>query len=157
MNIGNSLSNNKGFSLTELIIAIIVVAILSIVSVNIYRALLMRSVSTEGKTLASMILKAEKLYWVEYGRFYGGDLSDIEISSDSVLGIDARANKYFRTFEINLADESNLHVVSKAPVPYEGLELRLTVDGMSQEKDTKPFIRLYDTKHSETETIEVEL
>ena len=152
-----NLVNNKGFSLTELIIAIIVVAILSIVSVNIYRALLMRSVSTEGKTLAGMILKAEKLYWVEYGKFYGGGLSDIEISSDSILGIDARANKYFRTFEIDLADESSLHVISRAPVPYEGLELRLNVDGMSQGEDVKPVIRLYDTRYSREDTIEVEL
>lgn len=145
---------NKGFTLIELIIAIIIVAILSIVSVNIYRTLLMRSVATEGKTLAGMIIKAEKLYWVEYETFYG---QGIKASSDSVLGIDARANKYFLDFEIISATNSSLLVQLEAPNPYQGLKLTVTIDGMSKEKDMKASIKLYDTGYSTTETIDVDL
>ena len=151
-----NLNNKKGLSLIELIIAVIIVGILSIVSVNIYRTLLMRAVSTEGKALAGMLIRAEKVYWVEYGTFYGKGL--IGISSDSVLGIDIRANKYFRTFEIHDASTVGLWIQSKAPVPYDGLELVIKIENdMSQERDAKPIIQLYDMKHSSTTTIEIEL
>ena len=139
---------NKGMTLMELIIVIIIIAILAIVSINVYRTLLFRSVSTEAKALMGTVAKAEKLYWVERGAFYAPPNG--EISYDDILGVDARANKYFRTFEI-IEIDPGLNAKSTAQAPYEGLVLSLTIDNMLN-NDTKATMVL--TNNGSVEAIE---
>ena len=127
---------NNGFSLTELIIAIVIISILAIVAVNVYRVLLFKAVSTEAKTMVGLIARAEKLYWVEYGTFYAPQGYE-PTGYDDVLGVDARANNYFQTFQIMTGDETSLWVQSEIDHPYNGLVLILTIHGMSEDSDAK--------------------
>jgi type IV pilus assembly protein PilE len=90
----------KGFTLVELVIVIVIVAILSIVAVPIYRGYVRRSIATEGKTLLGSILTAEKVYLAEFANYKVLD----ETTLDEELEIDTRANKYFTSFAISTLD-----------------------------------------------------
>jgi len=152
----------KGFSLTELIIAVIIIAVLSIVGVNIYKALLMRAIATEGKTLMGLIARAEKTYWVEYGEFYGrtdsgGNLDEWTFEYSDVLGVDARTNKYFKKFEISSGTDTGLWVQSAIEAPYKDLTVVLIIENMTAKNEPKPIIRLYDMAHDNENTIDEEL
>ena len=87
---------NKGFTLVELVIVIVIVGILSIVAVPIYRGYTRKSMLTEGKSLISAIEKQEKIYYVEFANY-------LPVSATSTaLDIDARANKYFTSFQVTV-------------------------------------------------------
>ena len=155
----------RGFSLTELIIAVVIIAILSIVGVNIYKALLMRAISTEGKTLMGLIARAEKTYWVEYGEFYGfqgtqgQEVADEfkEQAYSDVLGFDARTNTYFKKITFTKASATELKVESAIEAPYEGLTVVLSIEDMQPNKEVKYTLKLYDMAHDRENTIDEEL
>lgn len=87
---------SRGFTMVELIIVIVIVAILSIVAVPVYRSYVRRAMTTEASALLGAINKAQKIYFAEYGGFYTTPLT----SFDEILDVDARANKYFTSFFI---------------------------------------------------------
>lgn len=89
---------NKGFTLVELVIVIVIVGILSIVAVPIYRGYTRKSMLTEGKSLISAIEKQEKIYYVEFANY----LPVSATSFSTALDIDARANKYFTSFQVTV-------------------------------------------------------
>ena len=90
----------KGFSLVELVITIAIIAVLSMVSVPIYKNYVLNSKFTEGYVLLGSIKEAQIMYYSEYLRF----ISYTYGPNNNILGIDTRANKYFTTFYINAAD-----------------------------------------------------
>ena len=97
----------KGFTLVELVIVIIIVGILSLIAVPIYRKYVERAQITEGKVLARAIFDAGNLYHLEIGEYYNPAGQQ---TFDTVLGIDARGNKYFTAFLIDysqMADRPN--------------------------------------------------
>lgn len=157
------LTNSNGFSLTELIIVIVVVGILAIVATYAYQILLFKAVATEGKTLMGTIARAEKTYWVQYGHFYGysgteGEEQSSALSSegdwssrsyDAVLGIDARGNTYFNNFTFNSATTDGLVVTSKATKPYD-LTLQLDIHEMNAQDGAKTTLQLFRWGHSTT-------
>ena len=96
-------SNRSGFTLVELVIVIAIVIILSVISVPIYRGYVDKSKMAEGYALLGTILSAQKAYYSEHGNF----LRDLESSAkgfdmplETILGIDARGNKYFTAFTV---------------------------------------------------------
>ena len=100
-------SNRTGFTLVELVIVIAIVIILSVISVPIYRGYVDKAKLAEGYALLGQVLSAQKAYCSEYGYFYkstythGPSIGYYDAfckSYDTVLGIDARGNKYFSTF-----------------------------------------------------------
>ncbi|WP_413853973.1 type IV pilin protein [Candidatus Ruminimicrobium bovinum] len=152
-------SNNKGFTLTELIITIVIVGILSIIATYVYRVLLFKAVATEGKALMGSIANAEKTYYVQYGHFYGCDLPEGdtegrtaalgeggawgERSYDPILGVDARGNTYFKNFKFVSATNDGVYVESKTNKPYKDLGLVLQISGMSTSSEGNVTISLY--------------
>jgi prepilin-type N-terminal cleavage/methylation domain-containing protein len=90
----------KGFTLVELVIVIVIIGILSIVAVPIYRGYVVRAAMTEGKALVAVILEAQRAYFAENGHYYGNGNISNPLQYDEVLGIDARGNKYFNNFWI---------------------------------------------------------
>ena len=88
----------KGFTLVELVITIAIVIILSVISVPIYRGYVDKAKMSEGYSLLGLILSAQKSYYSEYGNFYVSSGSNMWTNNDTVLGIDARSNKYFTRF-----------------------------------------------------------
>ena len=124
---------NKGFTLVELVITIAIVIILSVVSVPIYRGYIEKAKMSEGYTLLGAILSAQKNYYSEYGYFLDDNQSGfwnhnnsvagldgrIFQSFSSVLGIDARGNKYFSLFYINSDDGSRQFFTAQVLKPTE--------------------------------------
>ena len=86
----------KGFTLVELVIVIIIVGILSIVAVPIYKNYVFKAKLTEFDVALSSLIRAEKLYFLENGKFY--PMAGISSLSryNTVLGIDLRNNKYVK-------------------------------------------------------------
>jgi len=89
------MKKSKGFTLVELIIVIVIVAILSIVAVPMYRGYTQRAMASEGKTLLGSISSAQKVYFAEFGTFYSASGP-----VDSVLDVDSRSNKYFVNWSV---------------------------------------------------------
>jgi len=92
----NIIKTKKGFTLVELVIVIVIVGILSVISVPIYRGYVDKAMMTEGQVLLGAIAKAELAYHIEHGYFAETEDSDQE--KLSAIDIDARGNKYFKSF-----------------------------------------------------------
>ncbi len=99
-----------GFTLVELVIVIAIVIILSVISVPIYRGYVDKAKMAEGYALCGIILSAQKAYYSEYGNFLRAIESSVGdgrwTCNETVLGIDARGNKYFTRFVVGQSDNS---------------------------------------------------
>ncbi|MBQ3834983.1 MAG: prepilin-type N-terminal cleavage/methylation domain-containing protein [Elusimicrobia bacterium] len=101
------MKKTKGFTLVELIIVIVIVGILSIVAVPVYKGYTKKAMGTEGKSLLGSIATAERVYFAEYNYYCenkdsnGTTITDGVTSYNKVLDIDARNNKYFKSFKID--------------------------------------------------------
>ena len=116
------------FTLVELVITIAIVIILSVISVPIYRGYVDKAKWSEGYALLGTILSAQKAYYSEYGLFLnrqdssGNAGANYFTSHETVLGIDARGNKYFTWFWIGAnSDEetSKLYFHAQVFIPAE--------------------------------------
>lgn len=90
--------NNKGFTMVELGIVFVIIGILTLNSVMAYRKFVKDAMISEGKMLASSIAKIQKLYHAESGDYH----AIAETSYNTVPEIDARFNKYFKTFSVEV-------------------------------------------------------
>ena len=93
-----AIKENKAFALVEVVIVIVIVAILSAVSVPVYKSHIKKATEVEAKVLADSIFNAEDIYYSEYGEFYANKKTT---SYDKVLKVDTRENKYFTSFYID--------------------------------------------------------
>lgn len=106
------MKKNKGFTLVELIIVIIIVGILSIVSFTIYRKNVNKAKMAEGKTLLSALIDAEDIRYSnpQLGSYFvtsgSGYVSSVAASATGSIGINAASNKYFRQFKITSGTNS---------------------------------------------------
>ncbi len=96
--------NRSGFTLVELVIVIAIVIILSVISVPIYRGYVDKAKWSEAYALLGTILSAQKAYYSEYGNFLSCRESSagnfVFTNYETVLGVDARGNKYFTLFHV---------------------------------------------------------
>ena len=83
------------------IFAIIIVAILAIVSIYSYRGLVRRGISTEGRNLLGDINKGEQSYRHRTGSYYANSSAE---TKSTKLGVDFRKNKYFTSYTITKND-----------------------------------------------------
>ncbi len=89
----------KGFTLTELIIVMVIVVILSLIATPVYKGYVRRAMGTEAKALLNSIITAEKVYFTEYNRYKS--LGDGFVTAyDKDLSVDARYNRYFTTWGV---------------------------------------------------------
>ena len=88
------------FTLVELVITVAIVIILSVISVPIYRGYVDKAKWSEAYALLGTVLSAQKAYYSEYGNFLKLSDSSGVTEHDTVLGIDARGNKYFTRFQV---------------------------------------------------------
>ena len=114
--------NKKGFTITELIVAVIIVAILALISVPIYRRYVRQSMASEGKKLLGEIAAAQEIYFARYGKFFAGSVGQ-EFSG--AFGVDARRNRYFRGFHTEPTDGGGFRITTSA----EDQGITLTLDG----------------------------
>ncbi|MBQ3834701.1 MAG: prepilin-type N-terminal cleavage/methylation domain-containing protein [Elusimicrobia bacterium] len=92
------MKKQKGFSLIELVITIMIIIILSLISGPIYRSYSLKAKEAEGYALMGTLRSAQENYYRQYRQFY---YNSSLTCNNEVLGIDARHNKYFTSFKIN--------------------------------------------------------
>ena len=103
------MKGEKGFTLVELVVVIIIVGILSISAVPIYNGYTRRAYAAEGRALLGSILTAEGVYYSECGN-YATEAANT--SKGTALDIDARKNKYFRTFKVDGGGDTFTAIIS---------------------------------------------
>ena len=107
----------KGFTLTEVIITMILVITLALVSMPLYKGRYSNKAKiAEGYALLGAIKDAQINYYNEYGYFFCAansfasgvtDVQKIFTFADPVLGINAVNNKYYSSFCYNITDKYN--------------------------------------------------
>jgi type IV pilus assembly protein PilE len=112
---------DKGFTIIELIITIIIVAILAFVGVPVYRNYVKEGYITEGKSLLGEINAAQQIYYSRHGQFYVGTAGT---SLSSAFGVDARRNKYFTSYTQTIDGDSYTTTISGSG-PATGITLTL--------------------------------
>ena len=91
------MERTKGFSLVELMVAIVIIGILSVVSAVAYRGYVKRGMETEARTMLAELNAAEEVYYVRNKEYYNPGTT--LITSDASLGVDFARNKYFKNFK----------------------------------------------------------
>ena len=97
------MKKTKGFTLVELIIVIVIVGILSIVAVPVYKGYTKKAMGTEAKSLLGSIATAERVYFAEWNNYFEvKNLGDSSTAGVRVLDVDARSNKYFTGYTVDI-------------------------------------------------------
>jgi len=65
------MSNKKGFTLVEILVAVVIVGILAAVGLPNYIMIKEKTLNREAKATLELIRAAEKIYRMEYGAYYG--------------------------------------------------------------------------------------
>ncbi len=91
----------KGFTLIELMVAVILMGILSLVGVVVYSGYRQRAIEAEAKMMLGKLHEAQQVYYIKNKEYKSG-LSNQSV--DTSLGVDFRKNKYFKTFTIESVD-----------------------------------------------------
>lgn len=111
------MNKNKGFTLTELVITMIIVGILALIAVPVYRTYVREGIATEGKALLGEINAAQQVYYSRNGEYYAGTAGQ---QMGASFGVDARRNKYFTSYDLQ-RDGDNY----TATTEYQGKKLTL--------------------------------
>ncbi len=99
------ITKQDGFSLIELVLVIAIIMVLSLVSGPLYRNHANKARQAEGYALLGTIRAAQERYFGEFGNFLyelnsSSGQSRTPVGYEEVLGIDARMNKYYKTFRV---------------------------------------------------------
>jgi prepilin-type N-terminal cleavage/methylation domain-containing protein len=87
------LFGNKGFSLMELVIVIVIIGILAVVSIPAYHSYVRKSMATEGMELLGAIAKLEGAYISSHDTY----------ADNTIIRVDNRTNRYFTTYTITVS------------------------------------------------------
>ena len=119
------LKNNKAFTLVELVIVIIIVAILSIVGVAVYRGYVSKAMMSEAKALMGAVEKGEMIFHSAQGQYHAVPEGT---SYDEDMDIDIRGNKYFTSFAVivnSSEDGGTATAITEGSGEAEGLSITL--------------------------------
>ncbi len=116
------LKNKKAFTLVELIIVIIIVAILSIVGVTVYRGYVAKAIISEAKALMGAVERGEMIC---YSAENGYHAVPEGTSYDEKMDIDIRGNKYFTSFRVISSSSGTATAITEGSGEAEGLSITL--------------------------------
>lgn len=104
-NISMIIINNKnsGFSLTDLVVTLVVVAIIAIVAIPIYRGYVKRGIAAEGNALLGEINAAQQIYYTRHGQYFDGTAA---VNFDRSLGVSTKRAKYFKSWSVHASGDS---------------------------------------------------
>ena len=96
------MKKNMGFSLTDLVVTLAIVAIIAIVAVPVYRGYVKRGIATEGNSLLGEINAAQQIYYTRHGRYFAGTEGQ---TFSRALGISTERAKYFTSWGIQTDED----------------------------------------------------
>jgi prepilin-type N-terminal cleavage/methylation domain-containing protein len=114
------LTKRTGFTLVELLVAVIIVGVLSSLAVPIFRQNIRRVMATEGHALVGAIRTAQRIYFAENNR-YTSNWVDIEGA------VDINNNKYFKTVPVLTASGTGSEATFTATVTGTGDASQISV------------------------------
>jgi prepilin-type N-terminal cleavage/methylation domain-containing protein len=102
----------NSFTMVEVLIVIIIVAILASMSYPVFRKAIEKSGEKFAKTNLRLILAGENLYRLNYYHYYPKDESgklstDVLTDINNYLNLDLKEKKYGYTYEIKVTDNGN--------------------------------------------------
>lgn len=101
---------SNGFTLIELAIAVVVVAILAAIALPSYRTSVQKSRRTEGKVLLQTIMAAEERYYANVNRYTSeAGQSGLGVSTESMPG------RFYALSTISLSEGDQAVVLTVAP------------------------------------------
>ena len=87
----NRLRDERGFTLVELVITMVIVGILAVVSVPIYKGFVDKAKATEGVALVGGIRSSERIYYAEHNGYATGTVATVL----GLLDLSQPDGKYF--------------------------------------------------------------
>ncbi len=109
------ISNEKGFSLVELLIAIVIIGILATIAVPKYLSVTRKAKETEAKMMLSQVQTLQENYYYEFD-VYSDDLIQIGFEQEKLITEDGRA-RYL--IEIEKADAIGFIATATAVVDFD--------------------------------------
>ena len=109
------ISNEKGFSLVELLIAIVIIGILATIAVPKYLSVTRKAKETEAKMMLSQVQTLQENYYYEFD-VYSDDLIQIGFEQEKLITEDGRA-RYL--IEIEKADAIAFTATATAVVDFD--------------------------------------
>jgi len=109
------LKKEEGFSLTELLIVLVIIGILVMVSIPIYQNITTKAKTTEAKLMLNQVQTLQKAYYMEYD-YYAEDLASIGFEQNTLITDGGRA-RYEITIE--QADEIGFTAIATAVVDFD--------------------------------------
>lgn len=99
--------NKAGFTLVELMVVAIIVAILAAVAIPLMSGNTKRAIATEGQAGIGTIKTAQQVYKAEHGGFYQGNFTGSSIPAGMTLGNTDLNGKYFGAGDYAVTSSSN--------------------------------------------------
>ena len=117
------ISKMKGFTIIEVVMAMLLVAVLSLISVPIYQKYIRGSTIVEGKALVMTIASSERIYNAENGAYLAVAVTNVE----PLLDIDSRMNSYFKDFRVALGGGVDFTVITTGEAGSEAAGIIITL------------------------------
>ncbi len=115
--------NQKGFTLIELVIVVIIIGILAVVSVPLYQKYTLGAIASEGKALVGAVISAERLYYNEHSVYH----TPIGATpNDPLLAVNSTANKYFVNYTVLGAAAGPITIATAGVAPGDASGITVT-------------------------------
>jgi len=133
-------NNQRGFTLTELMIVVTVIGVLATVAIPMFQVVPERSKSTEAVTALGLIRASMRIYYVEHGTYANGAFftDGAQVTSGGLLGVTDNdlMGRYFSSecYEFSGAPTANTFTIrcdggkSTAPFGAEVSSIVVTID-----------------------------
>src|SRR6056297_2721781 len=85
-----ALASEEGFSLTELLVVLVIIGVLVMLAIPIYDGITTRAKITEAKLMLNQVHTLQESYHMQYDR-YSDDLSSIGFQQETLITEEGRA------------------------------------------------------------------